>query len=159
MPVILAQLPTWLQDFALLLLIFAFFSCGTSIQGAGARLTFSYARDGALPGAKWIATVHPRFKTPVNALLGGRVVTALFVLLVFASPSHNLHILWFTYPANTNALVSLVSFGTSGIYLSFLLTVIGAGDRPGARLGAGGQVHARPVGLAGVSSSARPTCW
>jgi amino acid transporter len=69
--------------------------------------------------------VHPRFKTPVNALIGGSVVTALFVLLVFASPSKPLNILWFTYPANTNALVSLVSFGTSGIYLSFLLTVIG----------------------------------
>src|SRR5215470_11550599 len=125
-PFILGQLPSGLQDVLLLLIIFAFFSCGTSIQGAGSRLAFSYARDGALPGAKWISTVHPRFKTPVNALLGGSVVTALFVLLVFATPSKDLHILWFTYPANTNALVSLVSFGVSGIYLSFLLTVIGA---------------------------------
>ena len=31
-----------------------------------------------------------------------------------------------TYPAHVNALVALVSFGVSGIYLSFLLTVIGA---------------------------------
>jgi len=53
-------------------------------------------------------------------------VTALFVLLVFASPSHNIHIWFITYPANTNVLVSLVSFGVSGIYLSFLLTVIAA---------------------------------
>jgi amino acid transporter len=125
-PVIFAQLPSWLQDVALLLVIFAFFSCGTSVQGAGSRLAFSYARDGALPGAKWISTVHPRFKTPINALLGGAVVTALFVLLEFVSPSHNVNILWFTYPADTNALVSLVSFATSGIYLSFLLTVVGA---------------------------------
>ncbi|HEX3515203.1 MAG TPA: hypothetical protein VHT26_14490, partial [Trebonia sp.] len=66
------------------------------------------------------------FKTPVNALLGGAVVTMLFVLLEFISPSHVVHILWFDYPANTNALVSLVSFATSGIYLSFFLTVIGA---------------------------------
>jgi amino acid transporter len=124
--VIFAQLPSWLQDIALLLIIFAFFSCGSSVQGAGSRLAFSYARDGALPGAKWISTVHPRFKTPVNALLGGALVTVLFVLLEFISPSHNVKILWFTYPANTNALVSLVSFATSGIYLSFLLTVIGA---------------------------------
>ena len=87
--------------------------------------------------------MHPRFKTPVNALLSGAVVTVLFVLLVFASPTHNVHILWFTYPANTNVLVSLVSFGVSGIYLSFFLTVIGAGVAPGARLGAGGQVPAR----------------
>ena len=34
-PYILAQLPSWLQDVALLLLIFAFFSCGSSVQGAG----------------------------------------------------------------------------------------------------------------------------
>jgi amino acid transporter len=125
-PVIFAQLPSWLQDVALLLVIFAFFSCGSSIQGAGSRLMFSYARDGALPGAKFISAVHPRFKTPVNALLCGALVTVLFTLLVFASPSKDTHILWFTYPANVNALTSLVSFGTSGIYLSFLLTVIGA---------------------------------
>ena len=61
------------------------------------------------------------------------MVTALFVLLEFASPSHNVHILWFTYPKNTNVLVSLISFGTSGIYLSFLLTVIGAGIARAAR--------------------------
>jgi amino acid transporter len=125
-PFILGQLPSWVQDVALVLIIFAFFSCGTSVQGAGSRLAFSYARDGALPASKWISTVHRRFKTPVNALLGGAVVTALFVLLEFASPSKDTHILWFTYPANVNVLVSLVSFGVSGIYLSFLLTVIGA---------------------------------
>ena len=126
-PYILAQLPSWIQDVALLLLIFAFFSCGSSVQGAGSRLMFSYARDGALPAAKWISSVHRTFKTPVNALLSGAVVTVLFVLLEFASPTHNVNILWFTYPANTNVLVSLISFGTSGIYLSFFLTVVGAG--------------------------------
>jgi amino acid transporter len=108
----------------LLLIIFAFFSCGTSVQGAGSRLAFSYARDGALPGSKLIAKVHQRFGTPVNALLVGAVISLLFVLLVFASPDHDVKILFITYPANVNALVALVSFGVSGIYLSFLLTVI-----------------------------------
>ena len=125
-PFILAQLPSGLQDFLLLLIIFAFFSCGTSVQGAGSRLAFSYARDGALPGASWVARVNPRFRTPVNALLAGSLVTVLFVLLVFASPNHDIKFGFITYPANTNALVSLVSFGVSGIYLSFLLTVIAA---------------------------------
>src|SRR3954451_3665584 len=125
-PFILGELPSWLQDCLLLLIIFAFFSCGTSIQGAGSRLAFSYARDGALPGSTWISRVNQRFKTPVNALLAGAMVTVGFVLLVFASPSHDIHIAFITYPANTNVLVSLVSFGVSGIYLSFLLTVIGA---------------------------------
>jgi amino acid transporter len=125
-PYILSSLPSGLQDLLLVTIIFAFFSCGTSVQGAGSRLAFSYARDGALPASSWIAKVHSRYKTPVNALLGGAVVTVLFVLLEFISPTRNVHILWFTYPKNTNALVSLVSFGVSGIYLSFLLTVIGA---------------------------------
>ena len=63
-------------------------------------------------------------RTPVNALLGGAFVTILFVLLVFISPSHNVSILWFTFRANINALYALVSFGVSGIYLSFFLTVV-----------------------------------
>jgi amino acid transporter len=125
-PFILGQLSTGLQDFLLLIIIFAFFSCGTSIQGAGSRLAFSYARDGALPGSQALSKIHERFRTPVNALIAGAFVTVLFVLLVFASPNHNIHILFITYPAKTNVLVSLVSFGVSGIYLSFLLTVIGA---------------------------------
>jgi len=125
-PSILGQLPSGVQDFLLLMIIFAFFSCGTSIQGAGSRLAFSYARDEALPGASWIARVNPRFGTPVNALIGGAVITVLFVLLVFASPASDKHFLFITYPGGVNALVALVSFGVSGIYLSFLLTVIAA---------------------------------
>ena len=125
-PLILGALPQWLQDVMLVLIVFAFFSCGTSVQGAGSRLAFSYARDGALPKSSWIAAVHPKFRTPVNALLVGAVVSAAFVLLVFPSPTDNITIGFITYPANVNALATLVSFGVSGIYLSFLLTVIGA---------------------------------
>jgi amino acid transporter len=125
-PSILGQLPSGMQDFLLLMIIFAFFSCGTSIQGAGSRLAFSYARDEALPGSSWISRINPRFGTPVNALIGGAVITVLFVLLVWVSPATNKHFLFITYPGGINALLALVSFGVSGIYLSFLLTVIGA---------------------------------
>jgi len=125
-PSILGQLPSGVQDFLLLMIIFAFFSCGTSIQGAGSRLAFSYARDEALPRSSWTSRVHSRFGTPVNALIAGAVITALFVLLVFASPAHDKHFLFITYPGGVNALVALVSFGVSGIYLSFLMTVIAA---------------------------------
>ena len=115
-----------MQDFLLLVIIFAFFSCGSSIQGAGSRLAFSYARDGALPGSGWISRVNKRFKTPANALLMGAVITVLFCLLVYINPGSAYHIWFVTYPAHVNALTALVSFGVSGIYLSFLLTVIGA---------------------------------
>ena len=125
-PFILGELPSGVQDFLLLMIIFAFFSCGTSIQGAGSRLAFSYARDEGLPASSWVSRVNPRFGTPVNALIGGAVITVLFVLLVFASPAEDKHFLFITYPGGVNALVALVSFGVSGIYLSFLLTVIAA---------------------------------
>ncbi|HLX21126.1 MAG TPA: amino acid permease [Gaiellaceae bacterium] len=125
-PFILGQLPSWLQDILLLLIIFAFFSCGSSVQGAGGRLAFSFARDGALPGASWISRVNKRFKTPANAILMGTVITVLFALLVYINPGKDKHIWFVTYPAHVNALVALVSFGVSGIYLSFLLTVVGS---------------------------------
>jgi amino acid transporter len=123
---ILGQLSSGMQDFLLVLIIFAFFSCGSSVQGAGSRLAFSFGRDGALPGSKWISKVNSRFKTPVNALLAGAVISLAFVFLVYYSPTHNVKIWFVTYPANLNALFALVSFAVSGIYLSFFLTVIGA---------------------------------
>jgi amino acid transporter len=125
-PFILSQLSSGMQDFLLVLIIFAFFSCGTSIQGAGSRLAFSYGRDGALPAATWLSRVHSRFRTPVNALLVGAVISAAFVLLVYYQPSENKDIWFITYPAGTTGLYSLISFAVSGIYLSFLLTVIAA---------------------------------
>jgi amino acid transporter len=125
-PFILGQLSSGMQDFLLVLIIFAFFSCGTSVQGAGSRLAFSFGRDGSLPASSWLSAVNKRFRTPVNALLVGAVISLLFVLLVYYQPTKNVSIGFVTYPANTTALYSLVSFGVSGIYLSFLLAVIAA---------------------------------
>jgi len=123
---ILAQLPAWLQDFFLVMVIVAFFSCGTAVQGAGARVAFALARDRALPLSDRISTISPRHHTPVNAIVVGTVVPFLFLLLVLINPSKPVHVLWFDYPANVNALYALVSFATSGIYLAFFLTVLGA---------------------------------
>ncbi|HEV3153254.1 MAG TPA: amino acid permease [Candidatus Baltobacteraceae bacterium] len=123
---ILATLPPWLQTFFLILVIVAFFSCGTAVQGAGARVAYALARDGALPFSRQIKTISPRHHTPVNAILVGAIVPFLFLLLVLINPSKPVHVLWFDYPANVTALYALVSFATSGIYLAFFLTVLGA---------------------------------
>jgi len=124
--VILGTLPGWLQDFFLVMVIVAFFSCGTAVQGAGARVAFALARDGALPLADKIRRISPTHHTPMNAILVGTIVPFLFLLLVLINPSKPVRLLWFDYPANVNALYALVSFATSGIYLAFLLTVLGA---------------------------------
>jgi amino acid transporter len=123
---ILGTLPSWLQDFFLVMVIVAFFSCGTAVQGAGARVAFALARDGGLPLSRKLRAVSPRHRTPANAILVGTIVPFLFLLLVLVNPSKTVHVLWFDYPAHVNALYALVSFATSGIYLAFLLTVAGA---------------------------------
>ena len=123
---ILSALPSWLQDFFLIMVVVAFFSCGTAVQGAGARVAFALARDGALPFSTTIRKISARHHTPVNAILIGAIVPFLFLLLVLINPSKPVHILWFDYPANVTALYALVSFATSGIYLAFFLTVFGA---------------------------------
>lgn len=117
---------TFLRDILLLAVVFAFFSCGSSILGASSRMLFSYARDGATPAAGTVSKISHRFHTPVNALLLGALVPLAFSLMVNFTPSKDIKIGFFTYPAHVSALVSLVSFGVSGIYLAFLLTVIGA---------------------------------
>jgi amino acid transporter len=124
---ILAVLPSWLQDVFLLLVCIAFLSCGTAVQAAGSRVFYAYGRDGALPGGRALRAISPRFKTPIIALLIGTIIPIGFAALVNVTPNTPKHILWFTYPANVNALTALVSFATSGIYLAFLLTVIGSG--------------------------------
>ena len=125
-PVLFASLPSFLTDFFLVMVVIAFFSCGTAVQGAGARVAYALARDGAMPGSNWLKQVSPRFKTPANAVLVGVIIPFLFMLLVLVNPSKPVNILWFTYPANVNALYALVSFGVSGISLSFFLTVLGS---------------------------------
>ena len=115
-----------IQDIALFVVCFAFFSCGLAIQAAAARLIYSYSRDRALPASGTLSTVSPRFRTPVNALLVASVIPALFAVLARFTPSSNITIAFITIPAKVNALFLLVSFAVSGIYLSFLLVVIAA---------------------------------
>lgn len=115
-----------LADAVLALICLAFFSCGLSVQAAGSRVLFSYARDEQLPFSPALREISRRFKTPVLALLVLTVLPALFALLARATPSKPVHFLFLTYPAKVNALFILVSFATSGIYLSFQMVVLAA---------------------------------
>ena len=74
----------------------------------------------------WVLKVPQRFPQRTKALLVGALVPELLTRMVNINPAKDVHILWFTFPAGINALTALVSFGVSGIYLSFLLTVIGS---------------------------------
>jgi amino acid transporter len=60
---------------------------------AASRFVWAFARDGGLPGSRWLAKVNPTLQVPLNATL---VVVAL------------------------NALLGLISLGSSVAYGAFL---------------------------------------
>jgi len=96
----------------LVLIVFAYFSCAAAVQAAAARLVYSYARDGALPGAAWLRRVSSGHRVPANAIL----FTALVGLIATAAT--------YVEVAAVNANALLVSYAVVGIYLSFQATVL-----------------------------------
>ena len=56
----------------------AMWLCGSSSISSMARMWFAFARDGGMPGSRWIAAVSPRSGTPVAAIL----VTSVLAVLV-----------------------------------------------------------------------------
>ncbi len=95
----------------LILLMFAFLSCAGAAQAAAARLLYSYARDGMLPGSGWLRRVSTAHKVPANATLFAAALAALVIGLSYVDLGQ----------VNVNALV--VSYAVVGIYLSFQLIV------------------------------------
>ncbi|MBP1326656.1 amino acid transporter [Leucobacter exalbidus] len=93
----------------LVIAVLAFISCVLSLQAAASRLLYSFARDGMLPGYKWLSQVSPRTKVPNNALIVACTVPALICVLIFV---------------NDGILVAVTSFAILGIYLSFQMVVL-----------------------------------
>ncbi|MGH8111082.1 MAG: APC family permease [Rhodanobacteraceae bacterium] len=75
-------------------------------QSAIARILYSMGRDRALPGAHFLARVHPRWKTPVNATL---LVALLSVLLALT--------------VHEELLLKLVNFGALTAFMLLNITV------------------------------------
>lgn len=59
--------------------------CGIGCTTAASRCTWAFARDGAIPGAKWWRTVHPKLDLPLNAMMLSMVVQILLGLIYFGS--------------------------------------------------------------------------
>ncbi|HHX48379.1 MAG TPA: amino acid permease [Brevibacterium sp.] len=95
----------------LVVAVLAFISCVLSLQAAASRLIFSFARDGMMPGHKWLSKVTDGTKIPHNALIVACTAPALICVLI-----------WF----NDGILVAVTSFAILGIYLAFQMVVLGA---------------------------------
>ena len=96
------------KPFAAIVLV-AFLSCGMAAQSVTARTMYSVARDGAMPGARFLRAVDAR-RVPIGAVVVTTVVACLGLLL-------GLH---------SAAVGSLIAFGTAAIYVAFLLVALAA---------------------------------
>ena len=96
------------KPFAAVVLI-AFLACGMAAQALTARSIYSIARDGVLPGSRFLRRVDRR-QTPIGATVVTAVVACLGLLLGLDS----------------TAVGSLITFGTAAIYVAFLMVAVAA---------------------------------
>ncbi|MGY1726954.1 APC family permease [Geodermatophilus sp. SYSU D01062] len=95
----------------LVVTVVAFVSCVLSLQAAGSRLLYAFARDRMLPASGWLAHVSARHAVPTNALLVVCVVPVLICLFVFWQP---------------DSLARVTAFAVLGIYIAFQAVVLAA---------------------------------
>ncbi|WEW60590.1 hypothetical protein PRK78_006077 [Emydomyces testavorans] len=79
-----------------------------SVLATCSRQSFAFARDNALPFSKWFATVNPKSKIPVNAVLSTTTVTILLSLINIGS---------------TEAFSAIASLAVGSLYLSYIICV------------------------------------
>ena len=95
----------------LAVVLVSFVSCALSMQAAASRLLFAYARDEMIAGSKLFSRISPHTHVPVPALLLAGLVPALIALCG----------LWLQ-----NAVSTIISFASAGIYMAFQMLVLGA---------------------------------
>jgi amino acid transporter len=95
----------------LLITVTAFISCVLSLQAAGSRLLYAFARDRMLPASRWLSHVSEKHAVPTNSLLVVCVVPLLIALFVFWRP---------------DTLARVTAFAVLGIYVAFQAVVLAA---------------------------------
>ncbi|WP_125615575.1 APC family permease [Specibacter cremeus] len=88
----------------------AFLSCVLSLQAAASRLIFSFARDGMIPGHRWLARVSGTAKVPANALIVACSIPVLICVIIFFG--------------SDQLLTAVTSFAVLGIYVAFQSVVL-----------------------------------
>jgi len=127
------------KPFAAVVLV-GFVACGMAAQSITARSIYSIARDGALPASGFLRRVD-RHQTPSGGLLATTVVACLGLLLGLDSA----------------AIGSLITFGTAGIYVAFLMVALAALiARLSGRWKPAGRVR---LGRAGTVLNAAAVAW
>jgi amino acid transporter len=106
----------------------SFLSCILSLQAAVSRLLYAYGRDGMIIGSAALTRMSASAHVPWVALLVAGTVPGLIIL---------------ASPFLADAIATVISFATAGIYLAFQMVVVAAiyarlrGWRPGGAFSLG----------------------
>lgn len=95
----------------ILIVSVSFLSALLSLQAAASRLLFAYARDEMIAGSRQLRHLSPGRHIPAGALLVAGAVPALIAL---------------SAPWLANAIATIISFASVGIYIAFQMIVISA---------------------------------
>lgn len=77
-----AILPSGLKNLIYLGILITQLLCGLATVTSASRMLFAFSRDDGMPvGSKALATVSPKFRTPVNAIWTATVLCILYVIM------------------------------------------------------------------------------
>src|SRR5579872_3100490 len=95
----------------LAVVLVSFISCALSMQAAASRLLFAYGRDEMIAGSRILSRMSPHTHVPVASLVVAGLVPAFIATCG----------LWLQ-----NAVATIISFASAGIYLAFQMLVLAA---------------------------------
>ncbi|HTI72116.1 MAG TPA: amino acid permease [Candidatus Limnocylindria bacterium] len=75
-------LPPWVANGLLGCIIWVQYLCGLAALTSSSRMTFAFARDGGLPGSRWLSHVNPETRSPSAAVWAAATIAALFTIFV-----------------------------------------------------------------------------
>jgi amino acid transporter len=126
--VLKADFGTFGEKLVIAVVMVSFLSCILSLQAAASRVLFAYGRDGMIFGSKALTRISTRANVPWVALVVASAVPGAIILLS---------------PFLADAIATIISFATAGIYLAFQMVVVAAlyarsrGWRPGGAFSLG----------------------
>ena len=111
-----AIMPTSLKLGLYFFILIAQFLCGLATVTSASRMLFAFSRDDGVPGvSKALATVSPKYRTPVNAIWTATALCILYVLLALSIKV-----------GETSIYVIVVNSTLVFLFLSFTIPLIAA---------------------------------
>jgi amino acid transporter len=106
-----AALGDWGFRAVIAIVLVSFGSCVLSLQAAASRVLFAYARDDMIVGSATLKRLSPHTHVPTASLVAAGVIPASIAVTGLWLP---------------NAVGTIINFAAIGIYVAFMMIVMGA---------------------------------